>query len=150
MTLLPGEIRRLQGGIVAAPVLPDPLRHGFTPRKQLAVPEAEQVVACRPCSSPVPFDKRVNPIEPPEGMGGKQCGMINQFPVLMDQREESVHQIWDFFEVWRAVMAHINGIFTVATAKLRYVRNSGVIQGPERVLVERFNAFLDADFDAIR
>lgn len=82
MTLLPGDIRRLQGCIVAAPILPDPLRHDFKARKQLAVPEAEQVVACRPCSSPVSLDKWVNPIEPPEGMGGKPCGMISQFPVL--------------------------------------------------------------------
>ena len=114
MTLLPGDIRCLQGCIVGSPIFPDPLRHDFAPRKQLAVPEAKQVVACRPCGSPVSFHKRVNPIEPPEGMGGKQRGMISQFPVLMDQREEPIHQIRDFFEVRRAVIAHINRIFTVS------------------------------------
>jgi hypothetical protein len=58
-------------------------------------------------------------------------------------------QIRDFFEVRGAVVAHIDGIFTVATTKLRYVGDSGVIEGPERILVERFNALLQAYLDAI-
>jgi len=34
VTLLPGDIRRLQGCIVGAPIIPDPLRRDFAPRKQ--------------------------------------------------------------------------------------------------------------------
>jgi hypothetical protein len=47
------------------------------------------------------------------------------------------------------MIANIDRLFAVATAKLCDIRHRCVIQSPERVLVERFDAFLKANFDAI-
>jgi hypothetical protein len=58
--------------------------------------------------------------------------------------------MWDFLESGRDVVPHIDWLFAESTAELRYVRNGGMVQIPQIVFVESFNALGQTDLDAIR
>ncbi len=47
------------------------------------------------------------------------------------------------------MIAYINGLFAKTPAKLGNVRNSGIVQCPKSVLVERFNALFESYLNAI-
>src|ERR1035438_2303985 len=65
LALLPCYICGPQRIIVWFSVFPDPFRHDFLSGQQFALLQAKQVVARSSCGSPVTFNERVNPVEPP-------------------------------------------------------------------------------------
>ena len=48
------------------------------------------------------------------------------------------------------MVPNIDRIFTVAPAKLSYVRYRRIVQRPERVLVEGFDALFKSNFNTVR
>ena len=62
-------------------------------------------------------------------------------PIFVYHRKEPVHLIGNIFEVRRKVVPNVYGPFAVTTSKLGNVRDRRVIQGPERVLIERLDTF---------
>ena len=76
--------------------------------------------------------------------------MIPDCPIFVYHRKEPVHLIGNIFEVRRKVVPHVYRLFAVTTSKLGNVRDCRVIQGPERVLIERLDTFLKTDFNTIR
>jgi hypothetical protein len=57
--------------------------------------------------------------------------------------------VWNILEMGRDVIADINGLFAEPATKLRNVGYGCVVQGPERVLIERFTALFQAYFNAV-
>ncbi len=76
--------------------------------------------------------------------------MIQNFPVFLDHGKEAVHHIGDFFKMCRDVISHVNRLFAVAPTELGDIRNSSVIQSPQRVLVEKLDTLFEANLDTIR
>jgi len=76
--------------------------------------------------------------------------MIDDSPVLMNDREEPIHLIGHVFEVRRCVVPDINGFLPVSSAELRDIGDGSSIQRPQRVFVERLDAFRKPDLDAIQ
>src|SRR6267154_4316452 len=107
--------------------------------------EAHQVVARRPGCSSIAFHERMNPVHPPKSVRRKPGGMINQRPVFMNQGKESIHQLWNFSKMRRNVVTHQNWLFAVSSTKLSNVGNGSIVQGPECVFVEGFNALFYCD-----
>src|SRR5580658_5784941 len=94
----------------------------------------------------------MNPVEPPKRISGKAGRVVtNAFygPVFMDEREKQIHLVRNVLIAGRYVVAYVNRLLSVATAKLGDVRNGGIIQCPKSVLVERLNAFRQAYLDAV-
>src|SRR5205823_450420 len=143
----PRDVGCLQGVIVRPSILPNSFGDYLLSSQQLAVPEAQQVVACGPCGSPVTFYERVNPVQPPERVCGKQSWMVLDFPVFVDKGIEPVHQIRDLFEVWRAMVPDINRVFPVSPAELRNVRDGSAVQRPKRIFIESLDTLLEADIN---
>jgi len=76
--------------------------------------------------------------------------MIQNLPILVDYRKESIHLIGDFLEVWREVIPHIDRLLAVTSPKLRNISDGRVIQSPKCVFVEKLDALRQANLDAIR
>lgn len=76
--------------------------------------------------------------------------MIQNFPILVDYRKESIHLIGDFLEMGREVIPHIDRLLAVTSSKLRNISDSRVIQGPQRIFVEKLDSLRQANLDAIR
>ncbi len=75
--------------------------------------------------------------------------MINDRPIFMNYRKETIHLVGHILEVWRFVISHVNRFFAVTAPKLRNVRDRSIVEGPKRVFVECLNAFFQPNFDAI-
>src|ERR1035441_9513193 len=88
--------------------------------------------------------------ESPQRVRRNYRWMIQNLPVLVDYRKESIHLIGDFLEVGRAVIPHIDRLLAVTSPKLRNISDSRVVQGPKCVLVEKLDALQQANLDAIR
>src|SRR5690348_56122 len=91
----------------------------------------------------------MNPVKPPKRIGGKDRRVINDRPIFMNYRKETVHLVGHILEVWRPVISHINRFFAITAPKLRNVRNRSIIEGPKCVFVECLNPFFQSNFDAI-
>lgn len=52
--------------------------------------------------------------------------------------------------MWWDVIAYIYWLFPKPAAKLRNIGHGSVIKLPKRILIERLNAFLQSNFNAIR
>lgn len=76
--------------------------------------------------------------------------MVEDIPVLVDQREESIHLIWDHFEMWRQVVTNVDWLLAVTPAELSDIRHCGSIQGPKGVFIKSLNTLFKADLDAIQ
>ena len=70
-------------------------------------------------------------------------------PILVNKRKEQIHLMRHFFKSWWHVIADIDGLFAVSTAKLGEIRYRRIIQSPKSVLVKCLNALFKADFNAI-
>ena len=150
MALVPCSICCLKSSVVGVPIFPDPFRHDFLPGQQSALLQAKQVVAGGPRGSSITFYEWVNPVESPQRVRRNYRWMIQNLPVLVDYRKESIHLIGDFLEVGRAVIPHIDRLLAVTSPKLRNISDSRVVQGPKCVLVEKLDALQQANLDAIR
>jgi len=75
--------------------------------------------------------------------------MVQNCPIFVDDRKESVHLICDFFAVRREMIADIDRLFPESSAKLRSIRNRRAMQRPQRVLIEEFNALLQTNLYAV-
>lgn len=73
--------------------------------------------------------------------------MFENRPILMYHGKETVHFVWNILEMWRAVIPYIDRLFTVT--KLGNIGKCCIIQSPKSVFVESFDAFLQANFNAI-
>ncbi len=76
--------------------------------------------------------------------------MILNGPVLMDKREEPIHLVRNILEVWRTMISDVNWLFTVTAAKLRNICHGRLIQSLERIFIERFDTFVEGDFNTVR
>lgn len=76
--------------------------------------------------------------------------MRHDRPILVDDREESIHFIRNIFEMRRNMVSYVDGLFAIAAAELSNIRDRGGIERPECVLVEGFYAFLQSNLDAVR
>jgi hypothetical protein len=76
--------------------------------------------------------------------------MIQDLPILVDYRKESIHLIGDFLEVGREVIPHIDRLLAVTSSKLRNISDGRVIQSPKSVFVEKLNSLHQTNLDAIR
>src|ERR1035438_4003576 len=122
MALLPGYVRGAECSVVGWPVFPDPFSNDFPSGQQLALLQTKQVIARGSCGSPVAFYKRVNPVESPQRISRKHCGMTHDFPVFVDNGKEPVHVVGDFLKVGRVVIPDVDRLLAVASSKLRNVR----------------------------
>src|ERR1039458_8334983 len=86
----------------------------------------------------------------PQCIRRKHGGMIQNIPILVDDRKKTVHLIGDVLKVRREVIPDIDWLFAVAPSKLGNIRDSRVIQGPKRVFIEKLDALLQANFNAVR
>ena len=50
--------------------------------------------------------------------------MLDDCPIFVNYRKESIHFIWNIFEVRRLMVTHVDGFFTIAAAKLGDISNS--------------------------
>ncbi len=93
----------------------------------------------------------MNPIQPPERIGRKQSRLVLiNSPVLVYDGKKPIHVIWHIFKVGWAMITDVDRFFTVSAPELGDVCNSNVIQRPQRVLIERFDALLQANLNAVR
>lgn len=72
--------------------------------------------------------------------------MVDNIPVFVNHRKEAIHQIRYFSIMWWRMTTDVYGLFPKATAELSDIRDRSRIQRPKCVLIERLNAFLQADF----
>ena len=91
----------------------------------------------------------MNPVKPPKRIGGKDRWVIDDRPIFMNHRKETIHLVGHILEVRRFVISHVNRFFSVTATKLRNVGNRNMVEGPKRVFIECLNAFFQPNFDAI-
>jgi hypothetical protein len=68
----------------------------------------------------------------------------------VDEREKPIHFVRYIFEMRWKVIPNVDRFLAIASAKLRDVGNGRCVQGPESVLVERLDPFVEANFNAIQ
>lgn len=129
MTLVPCSVGGAQCLNIRVAVFTDPLRHNFPPRKQPPFAGTQKIITDGPGSSAISFDEWMHPIQPPKAIRRK-LGRTEMEPVLMEKRDELIHEMRDFLEMRRNMIPNIDGLFTEPTAELRNSRNSNVIQSP--------------------
>src|ERR1017187_10004749 len=150
MALVPCSVGGLKSSIVGTPIFPDPFRHDLLPGQQSALLQTEQVVAGSPSGSPITFYEWMNPVESPQRVGRNHRRSIQNLPILMDYRKESIHLIGDILEVGREVVPHVDWLLAVTSSKLRNISDGRVIQSPKCVFVEKLNSLRQTNVDAIR
>lgn len=64
-------------------------------------------------------------------------------------KEKNRSMIRNFLEVRRPVISDIDRFFAISASKLGNVRNRNIVQCPKRVFIERFDAFLEANFNTV-
>lgn len=57
--------------------------------------------------------------------------MINDCPVFVDERKESIHEVGDFIEVRRCVFADVNRFFAISPTELGDVSHCCIVQRPQ-------------------
>jgi len=90
----------------------------------------DEVVARSPRRPTVSLNEWMDPVQPPQRIGRKAGRSVSDAvyaPILVDKREKHVHQMWDFVESRRDVVAHIDWLFAESTAELSYIRNGSVV-----------------------
>ena len=75
--------------------------------------------------------------------------MVNDGPILMNEREELIHQFRNFPVMRRDVISYENRLFAEPATLLRDVCHGHVVEFPKHVLVEGFDALFQPDLDAI-
>jgi hypothetical protein len=68
----------------------------------------------------------------------------------LNRGDKSVHPLVHFIEVERLVISYVDRLSAKPPTKLGDIRNRHMIQGPEKILVERDRPFPQADLDAVR
>ena len=139
MALVPCSVCGLKSSIVGTPIFPDPFRHDFLAGQQSALLQAEQVVAGRPRGSPITFYEWMNPVESPQRVRRNHRRMIQNLPILVDYRKESIHLIGDVLEVGWEVIPDVDRLLAVTSSKLRNISDGRVVQSPKSVFVEEIN-----------
>lgn len=89
------------------------------------------------------------PVHSPECVGGQHRGVVDDMPVLVNDREEAVHLLFHDPVVRRNVVPDVDRLLAIAPAKLRDIRNRDVVERPQSVFVERLDSFFEADLDAV-
>ena len=148
--LIPSLVRCPEGGIVRFPIFSYSFRDYFLSLKQSALLHANQVITGCSGGAAVAFDKRVYPVQPPKRVGRDERRMLPDCPILVNNRKEPIHFVWDILKVGREMVADVDRFFAVTAAKLRDIGDRCVVQSPERVFVEGLDAFFEANFDAVR
>src|SRR6185437_3785684 len=121
MALIPCLVSSSQSSIIGLTIFPNPFGYNFSSRQESSLLQANKIIASGSCCSPITLYERMNPVEPPQRICGQHGGMIQDRPILMHDRKESVHLIGDFPEMGREVISHIDRLFAVASAKLRNI-----------------------------
>ena len=67
----------------------------------------------------------------------------------MDNRYEAVHQLRNVPEMRRYVIANVNRLLPVASAKLGKVSYGYMVQGPKHILIEGGVILLQANLNAV-
>jgi hypothetical protein len=73
------------------------------------------------------------PVEPPKSISSKRGRMVPQLihcPILMNEREEQVHQMPDLLVVRWDVISYVDWLFPKPPSKLGDIGNRGVVQSP--------------------
>ena len=76
--------------------------------------------------------------------------MIQNFPILVDNGEKTIHLIGDFSKVRWKVIPHIDWLLTVTSSKLRNIGDSCVVQSPKGVFIEKFDSLIQSNLNAVR
>jgi len=82
------------------------------------MPHAYEVVTRRSCSPPVAFNERMDPIQPPQAIGGENGWVRQDVPVLVNNRQEVIDVVRNFFEMRWYVVANVNRLLTKPPAEL--------------------------------
>ena len=75
--------------------------------------------------------------------------MVDYVPVLVNHRNELIHMIWNFLEVRRYEVSHINWLLAKAAAKLRNVGDRCCIQCPQSVFVKRLYSLDQSNLNTV-
>lgn len=121
MTIGPMTVSLSERLVVGLPVLSYALRHDFIAGKQAAVSDANEIVASGSRRSAISFYERMDPIQPPQGIGWKKSRMIQYSPILMNDGKELVHQMGNIIKMRRDVVSDIDRLLSKTSTKLRYV-----------------------------
>ncbi len=75
--------------------------------------------------------------------------MIEYSPILMNYREKPVHLVWNVLKVRRRVLTDVNWFLAITTSELAKIGDRGIVERPERVLIEELDTLKQTDFNAI-
>jgi len=67
----------------------------------------------------------------------------------MNEREEQIHLVRNLLVAGWYVIAYVDWLSSIASAKLGNIRNRSVVQCPQSVFIERLDALNKPYFDAV-
>lgn len=108
----------------------DTFGNDFSAGQESPRSDAQKEITDGPSGSPIPFYKRMYPIQPPQAIGGKLRWCPN-VPVFLDGRHKAIHPIVHFFEVGWFVVSYVDRLSSKPATKLRYIRNRHMIKSPK-------------------